>query len=121
MWGHGCIRSRHGANDRRALHTNGAPDTFVRDRVTERTERVSLASDGTQANSYNGNHMMSAVLTIRGAWLAPDAVVVLGDGITVRTVRLANPTTLRVGIDIAASAATGPRSGLPREPGKWSG
>lgn len=39
--------------------TNGAPDTFVHDRVTGRTERVSVASDGTQANSFNGNQMIS--------------------------------------------------------------
>lgn len=40
--------------------TNGAPDTFVYDRLTRRTERVSVAPDGTQADSYNGNHMISA-------------------------------------------------------------
>ncbi len=31
--------------------TNGTPDMFVHDRVTGTTERVSVASDGTQANS----------------------------------------------------------------------
>src|SRR2546430_12447063 len=30
--------------------TNGAADVFVRDRVTGATDRVSVASDGTQAN-----------------------------------------------------------------------
>src|SRR5439155_1267798 len=30
--------------------TNGVPDVFVRDRAAGKTERVSVASDGTQAN-----------------------------------------------------------------------
>ena len=104
--------------------TNSSQDTFVHDRLTGLTERVSVASDGTQGNSASGNHLMSAdgryvaigtvasnlfpndangndfdivvsavlrpviesvapqhltrgttsVITIRGAWFAPDAV-----------------------------------------------
>jgi Tol biopolymer transport system component len=40
--------------------TNVAPDTFVHDRLTGRTARVSVAADGAQADSWNGNHLMSA-------------------------------------------------------------
>ena len=34
---------------------NGADDIFVRDRTSGTTERVSVASDGTEANNYSGN------------------------------------------------------------------
>jgi Tol biopolymer transport system component len=40
--------------------TNYSPDTFVHDRRTRRTARVSVASDGTQGDSWTGNHLMSA-------------------------------------------------------------
>lgn len=40
--------------------TNFAGDVFVHDRVTDRTERVSVSSDGTQANSHSGLPSMSA-------------------------------------------------------------
>jgi uncharacterized repeat protein (TIGR01451 family) len=40
--------------------TNGAPDIFVRDRLTETTERVSVASDGTQGNGDSTHPSISA-------------------------------------------------------------
>ena len=40
--------------------TNGGPDIFVHDRQTGQTNRVSVASDGTQANSGSGVASMSA-------------------------------------------------------------
>jgi Tol biopolymer transport system component len=40
--------------------TNGAWDVFVHDRVTGVTERVSVASDGTQANSFSFGTAISA-------------------------------------------------------------
>jgi Tol biopolymer transport system component len=43
-----------------ASDTNSLSDTFVRDRFTAVTERVSVASDGTQANGSSGNGPMSA-------------------------------------------------------------
>src|SRR5438445_6610436 len=40
--------------------TNGATDVFVRDRQTGMTERVSVASDGTQANNASSYPVLSA-------------------------------------------------------------
>src|SRR3989441_6808558 len=40
--------------------TNGATDVFVRDRQTGMTERVSVASDGTQANNISSYPALSA-------------------------------------------------------------
>src|SRR5437016_8015596 len=40
--------------------TNGATDVFVRDRQTGMTERVSVASDGTQANNVSSYPALSA-------------------------------------------------------------
>ncbi len=40
--------------------TNGALDIFVRDRVTGHTERVSVSSDGTQANQESLAHSISS-------------------------------------------------------------
>src|SRR3989442_1497918 len=40
--------------------TNGATDVFVRDRQTGMTERVSVASDGTQANNASSYPALSA-------------------------------------------------------------
>ncbi len=40
--------------------TNEQPDIFVRDRQTGTTERVSVATDGTQANDYSGELSISA-------------------------------------------------------------
>lgn len=40
--------------------TNGESDVFVRDRKTGRTERVSLRSNGAQANSWSGYASVSA-------------------------------------------------------------
>jgi uncharacterized repeat protein (TIGR01451 family) len=40
--------------------TNGTTDVFVRDRLTGQTERVSVASDGTQANGMSVNPTFSA-------------------------------------------------------------
>src|SRR5437016_7692670 len=40
--------------------TNGATDVFVRDRQTGMTERVSVASDGTQANNVSSSPALSA-------------------------------------------------------------
>jgi len=40
--------------------TNGAGDIFVHDRVTGETSRVSVASDGTQANNYSDAPTISA-------------------------------------------------------------
>jgi len=40
--------------------TNNIPDIFVHDRVTARTELVSVASNGTQANSISSNPIISA-------------------------------------------------------------
>lgn len=42
-----------------------APDIFVRDRATGKTERVSLASDGTQANERSDNSSISG----NGRWV----------------------------------------------------
>ncbi len=39
--------------------TNGRPDVFVHDRQTGATERVSMASDGTQGNSDSGSPALS--------------------------------------------------------------
>src|SRR5213078_1016671 len=39
---------------------NGATDVFVRDRQTGMTERVSVASDGTQANNASSYPVLSA-------------------------------------------------------------
>ena len=39
--------------------TNGAPDVFVRDRQTRTTERVSVATDGTQGSSPNWSSVSS--------------------------------------------------------------
>ncbi len=151
--------------------TNGSQDTFVHDRLTGRTERASVASDGTPGNFASGNHMMSAdgryiaigtvasnlfpndkngfgfdivvsavlrpvissvapqhltrgaswVITIHGAWFAPDALATLGPGILVREVQLANPTTLRVTVDVAATATPGSPRGCRREPRERTG
>src|SRR2546428_46318 len=40
--------------------TNGAADVFVRDRLTGTTERVSLATDGTQGNGFSTHPAISA-------------------------------------------------------------
>ncbi len=40
--------------------TNGAPDIFVRDRLTNTTTRVSVASDGTQGNGNSHDPILSA-------------------------------------------------------------
>jgi Tol biopolymer transport system component len=48
------------AYDLVAGDTNYSPDTFVHDRITGRTARVSVASDGTQGDHWTGNHLMSA-------------------------------------------------------------
>ncbi len=40
--------------------TNGSSDVFVRDRQTDTTERVSVASDGTEGDSYADSPAMSA-------------------------------------------------------------
>lgn len=40
--------------------TNSAYDSFVHDRETGHTERVSIASDGSQANSYSGSSGISS-------------------------------------------------------------
>jgi Tol biopolymer transport system component len=40
--------------------TNNLPDIFVYDTVANTTRRVSVASDGTQANSYSYSHSISA-------------------------------------------------------------
>jgi Tol biopolymer transport system component len=40
--------------------TNGQPDVFVRDRTTGTVERVSVASDGTQANNWSYGAVISA-------------------------------------------------------------
>ena len=151
--------------------TNNSPDTFVHDRLTGRTERVSAASDGTQGDASSGNHLMSAdgryvafgtvasnlfpndanyngfdivvsavlrpvissvapqhltrgaswVITVHGAWFATDALAALGDGILVRGVQLANPTTLRVTVDVAATAVPGSRSVIVANPGSGPG
>src|SRR5215213_1500859 len=42
------------------VDTNGAEDVFVHDRLTGVTERVSMASDGSQANSHSWCSGMSA-------------------------------------------------------------
>ena len=39
--------------------TNGECDVFVRDRITKETTRVSVASDGVQANDYSGSPAIS--------------------------------------------------------------
>jgi subtilisin family serine protease/Tol biopolymer transport system component len=40
--------------------TNASADVFVRDRVTGTTERVSVASDGSQGNGHSSTHNISA-------------------------------------------------------------
>src|SRR5262249_48820830 len=46
--------------------TNGSQDIFVRDRSTGTTSRVSLASDGTQADG----HGLSTAISADGRWVA---------------------------------------------------
>ncbi|MGD8357149.1 MAG: PKD domain-containing protein [Lysobacterales bacterium] len=48
------------ANNLVSSDTNGVPDVFVHDRDTGATERVSVASDGTQGNSYSYYPSISA-------------------------------------------------------------
>ena len=63
----------------------------------------------------------STVLTVRGGWFGADAVAALGEGIVVRSVQLADPTTLRVSVDISATAVPGVRSVVVAEPGSGPG
>jgi Tol biopolymer transport system component len=44
------------ATDLVAGDTNGVPDIFIRDRVKGTTERVSVSSNGEQADGYNGGY-----------------------------------------------------------------
>lgn len=50
--------------------TNGAPDVFVRDRDTETTSRVSISSDGTQANGGAGDRDGSVAISADGRFVA---------------------------------------------------
>ena len=43
-----------------ANDTNGVQDVFLRDRLLGRTERISVASDGTQANAVSSHAVVSA-------------------------------------------------------------
>jgi PKD repeat protein len=54
------VAFRSGASNLVAGDTNGRTDIFVRDRQTGQTERVSVASDGTQANSHSYHPTLSA-------------------------------------------------------------
>lgn len=75
-------------------------------------------------DSVRGTHVSLGTrrtLTIRGAWFAGDAVVTLGDGITVRAVRLTDPTTLKVTIDVSTTATRGRRSVYMANPGTGPG
>jgi VCBS repeat-containing protein len=52
--------------------TNGVSDTFVYDRVTHTTTRVSIANDGTQGNggSFSGDFVGSAAISSDGQFVA---------------------------------------------------
>ncbi len=49
--------------------TNGIADTFVRDRVTGITQRISIASDGGQANGGNGGSYSGADISADGRYI----------------------------------------------------
>jgi Tol biopolymer transport system component len=55
-----CVAFVSGASNLVAGDTNAKQDVFVRDRVTGATARVSVASDGTQANESNFGESISA-------------------------------------------------------------
>jgi len=49
--------------------TNGVADVFVRDRVAGVTQRVSIASDGTQANGNSGNGYRGTDISADGRYI----------------------------------------------------
>ncbi len=49
--------------------TNGVVDIFVRDRATNTTQRVSIASDGTQANESSDSAFRAAVISANGRYI----------------------------------------------------
>jgi len=49
--------------------TNGVEDVFVRDRVTGVTQRVSIASDGTQANGKSGGNYRGTDISTNGRYI----------------------------------------------------
>jgi len=54
------VAFRSSANNLVPEDTNGCDDSFVYDRIARQTERVSVASDGKQANSYSYDVSISA-------------------------------------------------------------
>src|SRR5439155_1468995 len=56
----GFVAFQSDATNLVAGDTNGATDVFVHDRQTGMTERVSVASDGTQANNVSSYPALSA-------------------------------------------------------------
>lgn len=102
------------ANNLVAGDTNGARDIFVRNRLTGETRRVSLASDGAQANGDSWEPAISA----DGNWVAfsSDATnLVPGDTNGKRDVFVRN---LQTGETVRVSVATGggQANGNSREP-----
>jgi len=55
--------------------TNGARDVFVRDRMAGTTERVSVASDGTQGENYSDDPALSADGRFVAFWSAATTLV----------------------------------------------
>ncbi|MCF6337262.1 MAG: hypothetical protein L3J84_04830 [Gammaproteobacteria bacterium] len=54
--------------------TNGVADVFVRDRVTGVTQRVSIASDGTQANGKSGGNYRGTDISADGRYIVFSSV-----------------------------------------------
>jgi Tol biopolymer transport system component len=89
--------------------TNGVQDVFLRDRLLGRTERISVASDGTQADGASSHAAVSA----DGRFIAFDSLatnLVPGDTNLVRDVFLRDRllgTTVRVSVSTSGQQASG--------------
>ena len=83
--------------------TNGAPDVFVHDRQTGVTERVSISSDGSQTNVFNGFNGNAALSAdgLHVAFVSDASNLVPGDTNGVKDVFVrdrASGTTRRVSV-----------------------
>lgn len=90
--------------------TNNATDTFVRDRLTNTTVRVSVANDGSEANAGALSHAFSSDGRYV-AFVSPSSNLVAGDtnGVEDVFVRdLLTGTTTRVSVSSSGVQADGP-------------
>lgn len=98
------------ADDLVAGDTNGVQDVFVHDRNTGATERVSIASDGTQAD----RDCLGAYVSQDGRYVAfrsESSTLVVNDANSTDDVFLrdrASGTTIRVSVDAGGGDADGP-------------